>query len=937
MSLEFILKNSPLSADIPESGQLAAGEIALNYHSDGCFLTCVDTEGEVRTLGEVWVNEQAPTAPQVGRLWFDKTKKVLNIWLSDQVQWFAVGSGVGPEPGGGVQSISVIPNGGVFLSGTAANPVLSVDTTVVRTSGDQTISGLKTFQTGIKGNLEGNASTASIADSVNQNVLAGAGLTGGGQLTRSVTLAVLPATKSTIGGVKQGAGTAIASDGTISVDVTPGNQWLGTIDVGSQDPPETPPSNGSYYINTVTALARTSWIGIAGTQCFDGNYIIWNSKAGLWENAGTIIGGGVEEIKAGSGIAVQDPKSSAPTVSVDGTIARSNLNIFTGTGLTGGGTLASDITIGLTKASQSNLGGVIVGSGLQIQDGVLSADIPNVLVFKGSVAVDTDSAPPSPAAGWAYISKTQAIANETWVGIAGKTIPSGELIVFDGTNWAESGNIGTVGVESILAGPGITVLDPNSSAPTVQVNDQVVQVTGDVTINGEKTFTKTIVGDISGNASSADTATQADVSAACTKQVLATNGLSGGGALTADVVLQCDNTVVRTIGNQTLDGTKKFLKAIQGNLNGNADTATNAQFSERAVLADTLDKSIVPGDGLQGGGKFLTDVDIAVDTSVLRDFGNQDIDGTKKFLKGIQGNLNGNADTATNAQFAQQAVLAKTLDLSILAGDGLSGGGLLTTNQTLAVDASVVRTAGDQTLDGNKKFLKAIQGNLNGNADTATNAVNATNCSRNVIASGGLTGGGTLNADVTIGLNATGVTAGTYTSATITVDAYGRITAAKSDSGFPAGTRMVFCQSSAPSGWTQVTDGAFNDAALRVVTSSGGGTGGSISFSSFFSSSSTYSGKINLSGGSVGSTTLTVAQLASHGHGFSPGTVTAPVGQYSATRGNQPLGNVGTSVSANGSSQGHSHTFDGAVADGSFTTNFSVKYVTTIICEKQAV
>jgi hypothetical protein len=46
-----------------------------------------------------------------------------------------------------------------------------------------------------------------------------------------------------------------------------------------------------------------------------------------------------------------------------------------------------------------------------------------------------------------------------------------------------------------------------------------------------------------------------------------------------------------------------------------------------------------------------------------------------------------------------------------------------------------------------------------------------------VTAGTGLTGGGT-SGDVTLSLNTTGVTTGTYTLSTITVDAYGRITSA---------------------------------------------------------------------------------------------------------------------------------------------------------------
>lgn len=49
----------------------------------------------------------------------------------------------------------------------------------------------------------------------------------------------------------------------------------------------------------------------------------------------------------------------------------------------------------------------------------------------------------------------------------------------------------------------------------------------------------------------------------------------------------------------------------------------------------------------------------------------------------------------------------------------------------------------------------------------------------------------------------------------------------------PAGTVMLFFQASAPTGWTQVT--TQNNKALRVVSGTGAGTGGSIAFTTAFS------------------------------------------------------------------------------------------------------
>jgi hypothetical protein len=188
-------------------------------------------------------------------------------------------------------------------------------------------------------------------------------------------------------------------------------------------------------------------------------------------------------------------------------------------------------------------------------------------------------------------------------------------------------------------------------------------------------------------------------------------------------------------------------------------------------------------------------------------------------------------------------------------------------------------------------------------------------------------------------LNNTGVTAGSYTSADLTVSADGRITAVSNGGGFTAGTRLVFHQSSAPTGWT--TDSSFNDYALRVVSSGGGGSGGSTSFTGSFNTS------IGTSGGSVQGTSIDGNTMVAHNHGFSDpghyhsmrwtqrdindngggrGDVESLDGQ---TGGNSssPTTQVGTNISfvTQGNSQAHSHGFTNP------SLSLNVRYVNVII------
>jgi len=95
-------------------------------------------------------------------------------------------------------------------------------------------------------------------------------------------------------------------------------------------------------------------------------------------------------------------------------------------------------------------------------------------------------------------------------------------------------------------------------------------------------------------------------------------------------------------------------------------------------------------------------------------------------------------------------------------------------------------------------------------------------------------------------------------------------------SSIPSGTTAMFFQGSAPTGWTQNTDASINSTTLRIVTGSGGGTGGTDAFSSVFTGSkSTASGAISYTdlapvtvphSLSAGATTLSTPQLPAHSH-----------------------------------------------------------------------
>jgi hypothetical protein len=182
------------------------------------------------------------------------------------------------------------------------------------------------------------------------------------------------------------------------------------------------------------------------------------------------------------------------------------------------------------------------------------------------------------------------------------------------------------------------------------------------------------------------------------------------------------------------------------------------------------------------------------------------------------------------------------------------------------------------------------------------------------------------------------------------------VTAAKIASGaipaaFPSGTRMLFQQTAAPTGWTK--DTTQNDKALRVV-SGAVSSGGSVAFSTAFANR-TVSGNVDnfTATGTIVGTALDATQIPSHSHFIaSPGGVgsgalsNSNYVDYSMTSWGTSNNNYvlyGTSAgsdrgltSATGSGATHTHTFTGTAHNHSFSTtlDMAVQYVDLIIASK---
>jgi hypothetical protein len=159
---------------------------------------------------------------------------------------------------------------------------------------------------------------------------------------------------------------------------------------------------------------------------------------------------------------------------------------------------------------------------------------------------------------------------------------------------------------------------------------------------------------------------------------------------------------------------------------------------------------------------------------------------------------------------------------------------------------------------------------------------------------------------------------------------------------FPSGTKMVFNQAAAPTGWTQDVTAGLNDSALRVVNTAGGGAAGANGFATVLNAS------VNVSG-----TALTTNQIPAHSHGA--GTLSAASnGAHTHTYSgrNEGLHSSGstrpqltdsaqTNTPSTNSAGAHTHTVTGSTANNSTTGsthnhnfNLDVKYNDVILCTK---
>jgi hypothetical protein len=114
---------------------------------------------------------------------------------------------------------------------------------------------------------------------------------------------------------------------------------------------------------------------------------------------------------------------------------------------------------------------------------------------------------------------------------------------------------------------------------------------------------------------------------------------------------------------------------------------------------------------------------------------------------------------------------------------------------------------------------------------------------------------------------------------------------AVTNASFASGTRVLFQQTNAPTGWTKET--AHNDKVLRVVSGTAS-AGGANSFSTVMAQTV------------VGSTALTLAQIPPHSHSYNATTISSGPDPF-LDAGTINIGTTGATTGSAGSGDAHNH------------------------------
>ena len=250
-----------------------------------------------------------------------------------------------------------------------------------------------------------------------------------------------------------------------------------------------------------------------------------------------------------------------------------------------------------------------------------------------------------------------------------------------------------------------------------------VMDSGNQTVAGTKTFSSSIIGDLTGDVTgNAATATKiASITNSNIVQLAATQTLTNK-TLTSPTITGTGAIAGTFTGDLTGDVTGD----VTGNISGNAVTVTNGVYTTSSVTALSDVSTVGSGaiitdaertklDGIEAAADVTDATNVAAAGAVMNT-GNETIAGVKTFSSTISGSINGNADTATKIASITNSNIVQLTDTQTLTNKTL-------TSPTITGTGAI---AGTFTGDVIGNVTGNLTGDLNGTINTATTATTQT-------------------------------------------------------------------------------------------------------------------------------------------------------------------------------------------------------------------
>jgi hypothetical protein len=295
-----------------------------------------------------------------------------------------------------------------------------------------------------------------------RQILAGTGLTGGGNLTADRTLALNAA--------------SIASLNLADTAVQPARQ-----------------------VNTGTGLTGGGDLSANRTLSLTGQALALHN----FTNTGFILRTGdatytTRALAAGDGLTVTNGSGIAgnPTFAVDSTVVRTSRNLTAGTGLTGGGNLGADRSFALSAASIASLNradGALLRNGSEAMTGALAMGTNRITGMANGVD-PTDAATVGQIPALASAAEIQALSGTNKVVATDKIADAAVLIAPSGaSNW-------TPNWAAFLSANWVVTANRTLANPTgvIPGTTRVVRIAASTTANRTISFGSNYVGDLNG-------------------------------------------------------------------------------------------------------------------------------------------------------------------------------------------------------------------------------------------------------------------------------------------------------------------------------------------------------------------------------------------------------------------------------------------------------